>query len=43
MRTRSNYYYDHYEGLFYDDGEVLEDPDIPNINHEAWRELMAYS
>ncbi|KAF5608010.1 hypothetical protein FPANT_639 [Fusarium pseudoanthophilum] len=43
MRTRSNYYYDHYEGLFYDDGEVFEDPDFPNVNHEAQRELMAYS
>ncbi|RBQ79432.1 hypothetical protein FVER14953_21216 [Fusarium verticillioides] len=33
----------HYEGLFYDEGEFSEDPDFPNANHEAQRELMAYS
>lgn len=43
MRTRSSYYYDHYEGLSYDDGIPYQDPDFPDVNHEAQRELMAYS
>jgi hypothetical protein len=41
MNTRSNYYYDHYEGLFYDDGMVFEDPDFAGCNYEGQRELMA--
>jgi len=41
MNTKSNYYYDHYEGLIYDDGMVFEDPDFAGCNYEGQRELMA--
>ncbi|KAI8411884.1 hypothetical protein FOFC_08493 [Fusarium oxysporum] len=41
MNTKSNYYYDHYEGLVYDDSMVFEDPDFAGCNYEGQRELMA--
>lgn len=43
MKFRTNYYYDHYEGLCYEDGIVYEDPDFAGCDYEGQRELMAYN